>query len=102
LIGMNITGIRKLAVCGALVGGIGAAALGVGSGLAYADSAVPASVTHQVVSSDRGDQDVVPRDHPIPIHGDDSGLGATFHKPGSTHPAPSAGVGHINTTRHGE
>ncbi|KAA0108690.1 hypothetical protein CIW47_14095 [Mycolicibacterium sp. P1-5] len=98
---MNITGIRNLAVCGALLGGIGAAVLGVGSGLAYADPAVPARVTHQVVSSDRGDQEVVPRDHPIPIHGDDSGPGATFHKPGLTHAAPSAGVGQINTTRHG-
>ncbi|MCV7213670.1 hypothetical protein H7J51_00020 [Mycobacterium crocinum] len=85
----TITGITKLAVYGALLGGIGAAALGIGTGLAQADAAGPA-VTHQVQSYDRGDQEVVERGHPIPIHGDDSGT----HIPGSVHTAPPASVGH--------
>lgn len=85
----TITGIKKLAAYSALVGGIGAAALGIGTGLAQADSAVPAVGTHQLQSYDHGDQQVVPRDHPIPVHGDDSGT----HIPGS---------GHASTTRSGQ
>lgn len=62
----TITGITKLAAYGALLGGISAAALGIGTGLAQADSTVTASGTHQLQSYDRGDQEVVPpRDHPI-------------------------------------
>ncbi|KDF02019.1 hypothetical protein Y900_024595 [Mycolicibacterium aromaticivorans JS19b1 = JCM 16368] len=80
----TITGITKLAAYGALLGGISAAALGIGTGLAQADSTVTASGTHQLQSYDRGDQEVVPRDHPIPIHGDDSGAGAG-HLPGAAH-----------------
>ncbi|MCV7343355.1 hypothetical protein [Mycolicibacterium rhodesiae] len=80
----TITGITKSAAFGALFGGIAAAALGIGAGMAQADSAVPAIGTHQFQSYDRGDQEVVPRDHPIPIHGDDSGPGAG-HLPGAAH-----------------
>ncbi|WP_431231787.1 hypothetical protein ACQ856_19960 [Mycolicibacterium psychrotolerans] len=80
----TITGITKLAAYGALLGGISAAALGIGTGLAQGDSSVPATGTHQLQSHDRGDQEVVPRDHPIPIHGDDSGPGAG-HLAGAPH-----------------
>lgn len=86
----RVTGIKKLAVYSTLLGGIGAAALGCGTGLAQADSAVPAGGTLMVKSSDRGDQEVVARDHPIPIHGDDSGT----HVPGSAHTAAPAGAVH--------
>ncbi|QEN14055.1 hypothetical protein ACRDU6_16535 [Mycolicibacterium sp. ELW1] len=79
----TITGITKLAAYGALLGGIGAAALGIGTGLAQADSPTPVTGTHQLQSVDRGDQEVIPRGHPIPIHGDDSGT----HIPGASHPA---------------
>lgn len=81
----TVTGIKKLAVYGALLGGIGAAALGIGAGPAHADVMVSASSTHQLQSSDRGDQEVVERGHPIPIHGDDSGT----HVPGATHTSPT-------------
>ncbi|MCV7019411.1 hypothetical protein [Mycolicibacterium aichiense] len=80
----TITGITKMAAYGALFGGITAAALGIGTGLAQADSATPVTGTHQLQSVDRGDQEVVPRGHPIPIHGDDSGAGAG-HLPGAAH-----------------
>ena len=93
----TITGITKLAAYGALFGGISAAALGIGSGLAQADSSIPATGTHQLQSYDRGDQEVVPRDHPIPIHGDDSGT----HIPGSAHTAPPAAGTHTTTTHRG-
>ncbi len=82
----TITGITKLAAYGALFGGISAAALGIGAGFAQAASSVPAIGTHQLQSYDRGDQEVVPRDHPIPIHGDDSGPGAA-HIPATAHPS---------------
>ncbi|WP_431240529.1 hypothetical protein ACQ86B_14285 [Mycolicibacterium aichiense] len=84
----TITGITKLAACGALLGGISAAALGIGTGLAYAGSSVPVTGTHELQSYDRGDQEVVPRDHPIPIHGDDSGP-AAGHLPGAARPSTS-------------
>ncbi|AKK28180.1 hypothetical protein [Mycobacterium sp. EPa45] len=96
---MNInTSIKKLAFSTALFGGIGAAALGIGTGLAQADSAMPGGLTLQAQSYDRGDQEVVPRGHPIPVHGDDSGT----HVPGSARPAPTAGAVHNNAPHHGE
>ncbi|MEZ0359396.1 hypothetical protein [Mycobacterium sp. ENV421] len=93
----TITGITRLAAYGALFGGITAAALGIGSGVAQADPSGPATGTHQLRSDDRGDQEVFPRDHPIPIHGDDSGT----HIPGSAHTAPPAGATHTATTHRG-
>ncbi|MBB3604159.1 hypothetical protein FHT40_003820 [Mycolicibacterium sp. BK556] len=69
----TLTGIKKLAAYGALLGGISAAALGIGTGLAHADSPTNAApATHQSAPRHDGDQDVVRRGTVIPIHGDDS------------------------------
>ena len=77
---MFITTITRLTVCGALLGGFGAAALGIGTGLAHADTTVGATVSvHQTARHD-DDQDVVRRGTVIPIHGDDDS------RPGATHP----------------
>jgi hypothetical protein len=82
----TITGIKKWIICGALVGGLSAAALGVGTGLAQADAALPLSSSTSALGADHdGDQDVVPRGTVIPIHGDDEHSGADVHTPVSTH-----------------
>jgi hypothetical protein len=102
----TLKGIKKVAVYGALFGGLGAAALGVGSGLAQADSAIRSVGAVQIVqqaepSRQDGDQEVVPRGTVIPVHGDDEHPGAGFHIPGSTHAAPPAGATHTGTTHRG-
>jgi hypothetical protein len=80
----TLTGIKKLAVYGALLGGLAAAALGVGSGLAQADSALGSVGAVQIVqqaepSRQDGDQEVVRRGTVIPVHGDDDHPGAGIH-----------------------
>ena len=80
----TLTVIKKLAVYGALLGGLGAAALGVGSGLAQADSALGSVGAVQIVqqaepSRQDGDQEVVRRGTVIPVHGDDDHPGAGIH-----------------------
>lgn len=80
----TFTGIKKLAVYCALVGGLSAAALGVGSGLAQADSALGSGGAVQIAaqaepSRQDGDQEVVPRGTVIPVHGDDEHPGAVSH-----------------------
>ena len=80
----TLTGITKLAVYGALLGGLGAAVLGVGSGLAQADSALGSGGAVQIAaqaepSRQNGDQDVVRRGTAIPVHGDDEHPGAGSH-----------------------
>ncbi|MCV7179321.1 hypothetical protein [Mycolicibacterium sphagni] len=77
----NITGIKKSIVYGAVFGGLCAAALGVGTGLAQAESGVPSTSSHHVSSYDRGDQDVVRRGTVIPIHGDDEHPRSVNHSP---------------------
>ncbi|BBY67192.1 hypothetical protein [Mycolicibacterium helvum] len=73
----TLTGIKKLAVYGVLLGGLGAAALGVGSGLAQANAALGSASTVQIAaqagpSRQDGDQEVIHRGTVIPVHGDDS------------------------------
>lgn len=85
-----ITGIKKLAVYGALLGGVSAATLGLGSGLAQAEPAVPSTSGHHFAAYAREDQEVVPRDHPIPVHGDDD------------HAAPPAAATHTSATHRGK
>ena len=80
----TLTGIKKLAVYGALFGGLSAAALGVGSGLAHADSALGSVGAVQIAqqaepSRQDGDQEVVRRGTVIPVHGDDEHAGVGFH-----------------------
>ena len=74
---MNITAthtsIKKLIACGAVVGGLSAAVLGVGTGLAQADSTIGTLPTQQTAPQmHNGDQEVVHRGTVIPVHGDDS------------------------------
>ena len=46
----TLTGIKKLAVYGALLGSLGAAAVGVGSGMAQADSALGSAGAVQIAA----------------------------------------------------
>ncbi|NTY60733.1 hypothetical protein [Mycolicibacterium sphagni] len=80
----TLTGIKKLAIYCALLGGLGAAALGVGSGLAQADPALGSvSAVHIAAQAEPsrqdGDQEVVRRGTVIPVHGDDEHPGAISH-----------------------
>jgi hypothetical protein len=88
----TLKGIKKLAVYGALVGGLAAAALGVGSGLAQADSTLGSVRAVQIAaqaepSRQDGDQEVVRRGTVIPVHGDDDHPAAGSHISAPAHAA---------------
>jgi hypothetical protein len=88
----TLTGIKKLAVYGALLGGLGAAALGVGSGLAQAATTLGSTSAVQIAaqaepSRQDGDQEVVRRGTVIPVHGDDDHPGAGSHFSSPAHAA---------------
>jgi hypothetical protein len=88
----TIKGIKKLAAYSALIGGLGAAALGVCSGQAQADSALGSVRAVQIAqqaepSRQDGDQEVVRRGTVIPVHGDDEHPGVGFHISAPAHAA---------------
>ena len=88
----TLTGIKKLAVYSVLFGGLGAAALGVGSGLAQAATTLGSTGAVQIAaqaepSRQDGDQEVVRRGTVIPVHGDDDHPGAGSHISAPAHAA---------------